>query len=66
MGDWSRSVYKTEAINRYLGMQQRGFDMHPGSSGLRRQSKNCILSYNGEVFFLLTNPLMGDTSCYLC
>ena len=37
--------------------------MHPGSAGLRRQSKNWILSSNGEVFFLLTNPLMGDTYC---
>jgi hypothetical protein len=56
MGNWSRSVYKTEAINRYHGEQGVGFDMHPGSAGLRRQSKNCILSSNGEVFFLLTNP----------
>ncbi len=61
MGDWSKSVYKTEAINRHLSMQEGGFDMHSGSTGLRRKSKNCICSYNGEVFFLLTNPLMGDT-----
>ena len=46
-------------------MQTAGFDLYPGCARLRRHSKNCILSSNGEVFFLLTNPLMGDPFIYI-
>jgi hypothetical protein len=52
---------RIETNNRNRVMEPAGFDIYTGSVGLRRQSKNRILSSNGEVFFLLTNPLIiGD------